>query len=151
MADRINDEILNHNLDTLRVGDNSIMINGKEYFALSTTNILYANSKSEAKEVFNKKKQEHHPWLILDLETGGRTYYPGCKMYATINVDMGMIKSARNDSSSTVIALSKGIRLQILERFSQGNPNWYMCRYVNEDHEYDGYIRTKSVTDIQYE
>lgn len=44
-------------------------------------------------------------------------------MYATINVDMGMIKSARNDSSSTVIALNKGIRIQILERFSQGNPN----------------------------
>lgn len=151
MADKINDEILNPNLDTIRVGDNYIMINGKEYFALNTTNVLYANSKNEAKEVFNKKKQEHHPWLILDLETGGRTYYPGCKMYATINVDMGMIKSARNDSSSTVIALGKGIRIQILERFSQGNPNWYMCKYVNEESIYEGYIRVTSVADIQYE
>lgn len=44
-------------------------------------------------------------------------------MFANISVDMGMIKYARNDSSSTVIALNKGSRIQILERYSQGNPN----------------------------
>lgn len=61
MADKITDDINNSNLDTLRVGDNSIMINGKEYFALNTTNVLYAKNENEAKEIFNKKKQEHHP------------------------------------------------------------------------------------------
>ncbi len=149
--DEINDEILNSNLDTLRIGDNRVIINGKEYFALNTTNVLYANSKSEAKEIFNKKKQEHHSWFILDLETGGRTYYPGCKMFANICVDMGMIKYARNDSSSTVIALNKGSRIQILERYSQGNPNWYLCKYSTDGADYEGYIRVTSVTDIQYE
>lgn len=151
MADKITDDINNPNLDTLRIGDSSIMINGKEYFALNTTNVLHATSKNEAKEVFNKKKQEHHPWIILDLETGGRTYYPGCTMWATTNVDMAMIKSARNDSSDTLIALVKGIKIQILERYSQGNPNWYMCKYSTDDTDYEGYIRVTSVTDIQYE
>lgn len=61
MADKITDDINNPNLDTLRIGDSSIMINGKEYFALNTTNVLHATGKNEAKELFSKKKQEHHP------------------------------------------------------------------------------------------
>lgn len=54
------DDIDNSKIDTRRVGDSAIMINGKEYFALNVTNAVKATGKHDAKEYFNDKKQQHH-------------------------------------------------------------------------------------------
>lgn len=59
--EKINDDISNSHIETQRVNDNYIKINGKEYFSLSVTNAVKATSDRSAKEYYNKKTQKHHP------------------------------------------------------------------------------------------
>lgn len=148
--EKIKDDIDNSHIDTKRVDDNYIMINGKEYFSLSITNVVKAESESVAKENFNKKTQKHHPWFILDLETGGRKLYPGCKLYASTAGENVPIKESRSDYADTIIELAKGIEIEILERFSRGNPYWYMCKYESGGESFEGYVRESLIENLEY-
>lgn len=127
--EKITDDIRNSALETIRSGDSSIIVNGKEYFPLGITNALVATKDKQAKEYFNAKAQrhkmkaKHSAWFILDLETGGRKIYPGCKRYGTViaadSEYMFMFPEADVYSRPYVYALSIGMRVEILERFSQ--------------------------------
>lgn len=59
--EKINDDINNSHIETKRVDDNRIEINGKEYFSLNITNAVKSTSTKNAKEYYNKKTQKHHP------------------------------------------------------------------------------------------
>lgn len=140
--------------------DNIIKINGKNYYAINLESVIKARSANSpiedkvknATEIFNAKKQWHKNWFILDLETGSRGIYPGCKLMSkTVSNDVP-IHSVRNDNSEIVIhLLDENLDVEILERYSQGNPYWYYCKYTdNNNVEYVGYTRVENLKDLKY-
>lgn len=86
----------------------------------------------------------------MDLETGKRGLYPGCKLFGTTNKDNAPIKESRSDYADTLIELAKGIEIELLERFNRENQFWYMCKYSSGETEYEGYIRAASLENIEY-
>jgi len=79
------------------IRDNQLMINNKEFFGLNVSKVIvgvensertelltdpntglnYSRTAVEGQEIYNISSQKHHPWFILDLETGSRGWYPG--------------------------------------------------------------------------
>lgn len=76
--------------------------------------------------------------------------YPGCKLYAITAAATVPIKESRSDYADTVIELAKGIEIEILERYSRGNPYWYMCKYESEGRSYEGYVRESLIAELEY-
>lgn len=82
-----------------QIRDNQLMVNNKEYFGLNITKVIvgvenpnkteiltdentglnYSRTAVEGQEVYSISSQKHHPWFVLDLETGSRGWYPGKK------------------------------------------------------------------------
>ena len=78
------------------VNDNILMTNNKETFILGAEKVIvgvdsgemeiaqdpetglnYQRKKIEGQTVYDLAAQKHHPWFIIDFETGDRGWYPG--------------------------------------------------------------------------
>lgn len=62
--------------------------------------IKYERNKIEATEIYNLNKQAHHCWFMLDLETGGRGWYPGAK--EVVDISNATIYAENTDQSSVL-------------------------------------------------
>jgi len=151
------------------IGDNQIRINNDEYFLLGAEKVItgventnrqeilknpntglnYSRNAVEGQEIYNLHTQAHHPWFLLDLETGSKGWYPGCEIHGDIIGSNVPIKSAPSDEAITLKTVS-GVTVRILEidaidqePFEKG---WYKVRY-----DIDGYVKKDYVSGIRYE
>lgn len=60
--------------------------------------IKYERNKIDAVEIYNLNKQAHHCWFLLDLETGGRGWYPGSK--EVVDIANATVYAENNDQST---------------------------------------------------
>lgn len=63
-----------------------------------STKYKIARNKVEGVEIYNLNKQAHHCWLLIDLETGGRGWYPGSK--EVVDIQDAVVYEAADDASS---------------------------------------------------
>jgi len=78
------------------ISDNLLMTNNKETFILGAQKVIvgvnsgqqeiatnpdtglnYLRDRIDGQTVYDLSTQKHHPWFILDFETGDRGWYPG--------------------------------------------------------------------------
>ena len=144
MANVIQDRLDNGNIALREATDSRLMVNGKEYFPLNVRHALLATSPSQAREYYSKKTQFHHPWLILDLETGGRGAYPGCRRFAETTEDTVVMRADVSDLSRVTHVISgKGTSVRILERYAQKDDDWLLCSIADDSGDHVGYIRCR--------
>lgn len=159
----MNSKVVKHTIK-----DNQLRIENKEYFPLNISKIVvgvensdkteivknpetglnYAINAVEAQEIFNLKTQSHHPWFILDLETGSRGWFPGCHIHADI-LDIVDIKKEPSDESET-LSTESNIIVRVLEikdiNEEPINKGWYKIKYIEE-----GYVKKEFLSNIRYE
>lgn len=102
----------------------------------------------EAKEIYNvTKPYQQKNWIILDLETGGRGWYPGCVTWGEVNFNLAEIKETGDESSKTLIKVQLGKKVKILSILDKlNNQEWYKVSYNN----IIGYIKHNYISNITY-
>ena len=154
------------------IRDNRLMINNKEFFGINISKVIvgvensdqtelltdentelnYSKTAVEGQEIYNISTQKHHPWFILDLETGSRDWYPGSLLYCSIigTVD---VKEQPNESSATLFQLTDMtvliISTQSKKQIEQMKSEWWIK--IKADQE--GYIQIKDIdkNSLRYE
>ena len=148
------------------IQDNQLLIENKEYFGIGISKVIvgvenpnrqeilqdpntglnYSRNAVEAQEVYNLRTQKHHPWFIVDLETGHRGWYPGCEIHGNIlgQVDL---KEAPDESSATLLQLDN-VMVQILDYTSIKdipNDGWIKIKFGQV-----GYVKRETLSSISY-
>lgn len=139
------------------IRDNQLMIDNKEFFGINISKVIVGvqndeTGKVDGQEIYNISTQKHHPWFILDLETGSRGWYPGSLLYCNIigTVD---IKEQPNESSATLFQLTDAaviiISTQSKEQIKHMKLEWWIK--IKADQE--GYIQIKDIdkNSLRYE
>lgn len=156
-------QIVHHKID-----DNQLRINNKEYFGFHVhkvitgvenenrqeivqnpnTGLNYARNAVEGQEIYNLKTQKHHPWFLLDLETGKRGWFPGCEIHGDILEENVEIRKEPN-LESEVLGYASNAEVKILEINSiqeePENPGWYKVSHIVE-----GYVQKTKISNIRY-
>ena len=155
------------------IADNKLLINEKEYFGLGITKVIIGVETTElgpdgeyrreiirnerglsegrraveGQEVYNLSTQKHHPWFILDLETGKHGWYPGCVIKGDI-LEPTELKETPNDESATLRIISNAtVTILNIDALDQ-EPNEAGRSKVSYD--LIGYVRKASVTNLHY-
>ena len=151
------------------IKDNLLIIDNKEYFPLGLSKIItgvenenrqeilkdeetglnYSRNAVEGQEIFNLKNQKHHPWFILDLETGKRGWYPGCEIHGDVLGENINIYEAPNSDSNIIKSISEAtVKILNLEDINAEpfDAGWYQIKYDAKKK-----IKKEYVTNLRYE
>lgn len=150
------------------IKDNQLSINNKEYFGLNidriitgventdrqeilkdtTTGLNYSRNAVEGQEIYKLSSQKHHPWFVLDLETGSRGWYPGSIIRGTILGKNVEVKDSPAETSSTIGVVSTAeVELLNIDRIDQEpyDEGWYKIKY-----NIIGYVKKADISSIRY-
>ena len=154
------------------IADNQIRINNKEYVGLGITKVMVGvettdkengelrteiitNDRGlnerhiavESQEIYHLKTQKHHPWFILDLETGSRGWFPGSKIKG--DVAQADIKQSPSDDAAIIESLiNSTVEVLDITRINQEpvHEGWYKVKFNNE-----GYLKKEQISNLHYE
>lgn len=152
-----------------QISDNRLYINNSEYIGLdvdkvivgvenpnrqeilkdSETGLNYSRNAVEGQEIYNRQTQHRSCWFILDLETGGRGWYPGCVIHGDILDNNIPLKSSPDDDSSTLETLSNCMVTVLNVDAVDSEPydkGWYKVKY-----DIEGYVKEEYVVNLRYE
>lgn len=150
------------------IKDNQLRINNKEYVGLDiekvivgventerqeivqdpTSGLNYSRNAVEGQEVYKLSTQKHHPWFILDLETGSRGWYPGCIIRGDILGTDVAIKEEPNEESTTLgVATTAEVEILNIDAIDQEpyEAGWYKVKY-----NVTGYVKESEVSNLRY-
>lgn len=156
------------NIITHPIKDNKLIIDGKEYFGLGVEKIIvgvenpdrreilrdkatgynYSRTAVEAQEIYCLKTQRHHPWFLIDFETGKHGWYPGCEIHGDLVDGVIQIRKAPNEEAEILSEVSKAsvVILEIdtldQEPYDKG---WYKILY-----DVEGYVKKEFITNLRY-
>ncbi len=159
---------MNSKIVTHKIEDNQLRIENVECIGLDVAKIIVgvenpdereiitnpltglneARNRIEAQEIYNFKTKKHGFWFLLDLETGGRGWFPGCIIKGDVLGTDIPIKQAPSDTAETLSYISKGsVQLLDIEAI-EDDPEpegWYKVLY-----DIKGYIKKDFITNLRY-
>lgn len=113
------------------------------------TGLNYSRTAVEAQELYNRTKQRHRPWFLLELCTGKYGWYPGCEIHGDVLTTPVPVKAAPSDTSATLYTIQTPSTVVILDQdaldtqlFETG---WYKINF-----EQEGYIKSSYVYNLRY-
>ena len=144
---RANTECIGLDLEKIIVGvENSTE---REIITNPQTGFNEARNRVEAQEVYNFKTKKHGFWFLLDLETGGRGWFPGCIIKGDTQGDLIPLKKEPSDESETLRENLINSTVQILDiEAIEDEPEtngWYKVLF-----DVEGYIKKEFITKLRY-
>lgn len=135
------------NKETLMLGASMVSVGAKTgNQTIQTdkeTGLKYQTDEIQAKVLYKLSEQKRSTWFAIDLETGGRGWYPGCISWGV--VEKADVKAYDDDLSETLITVSDS-QIQILDVLDNLPRQWYKARY----NDIVGYVKKSAVTNIIY-
>lgn len=107
------------------------------------TGLKYQTDEIKAQVIYKLSEQKRSTWFIIDFETGGRGWYPGCVSWG--EVEKADIKAYDDDLSETLATVSDS-RIQILDVLDNLPRQWYNVRY----NDIVGYVKKSAIKKIVY-
>jgi len=150
------------------IKENALVINNQQYFPINVEKVIvgvenpdkteilkddetglnYARNAVEGKDIYDRRKQKHSAWFILDFENGSRGWFPGSVIHGNI-IESTNIMSEPSAESTVLKTIDHAI-VQVLdidtideEPFYDG---WYKIKY-----DIVGFVPEKSVTNLRYD
>jgi len=106
----------------------------------------YERDAIEGKTIYNLQTQQHKAFFVLDLETGGRGWYPGAIQIGDITGTDIPIKSDKSETSQTLITVSNvTVKINDLEYDSEQRI-WYNVTY----NDITGYVKNIYISNVRY-
>lgn len=114
--------------------------------AQNENGIKYERNKVEPVEIYNLNKQAHHCWFMLDLETGGRGWYPGAK--EVVDITNATIYAENNDQSSVLAEAISGTydKLDLLYGTTTDSTGKIIYCKIQFKDDLIGYLKNSCVT-----
>lgn len=138
------------NITTVLLGADKVTVgvpSGKKGIKVDpVTGANYLGEIIDSQEVYNIHKQNHSNWFVLDLETGGRGWYPGSKQIVDVIVETAYIKSDADDSSETLAQVVNNDRLDVINDEIRNKVRWYVVKFNG----IIGYIKASYVSVVKY-
>lgn len=159
---------MNSKIVTHRIEDNQLRIENIESIGLDISKVIVgvenpeereiivnpntgfneARNRVEAQEIYNFKTKKHGFWFLLDLETGRRGWFPGCRIKGDVVASEIPIRQAPSDTAEILSYISHG-SLQVLDiETIEDDPEtegWHKVLY-----DVQGYVKKEYITNLRY-